>query len=91
MQSKTSRRWKTRSSAPGEAPAVQTGQLQGSVKWVQSEPLYREIGANTPYAAALEFGTSKMAPRPYLRPALRKVMGKAAERVIAESLKAGLR
>jgi HK97 gp10 family phage protein len=29
-----------------------------------------EVSANAPYAAALEFGTSKMAERPYMRPAV---------------------
>lgn len=93
MQSKTSRRWKTRSSAPGEAPAVQTARLIHSVKWVQEAPLERSIGAGEgiPYAAPLEFGTATIQPRPYLRPALRNVMGKAAEQIIATQLESGLK
>jgi HK97 gp10 family phage protein len=32
-------------------------------------PLKVEVSSNAPYAAALEFGTSKMLPRPYMQPA----------------------
>jgi HK97 gp10 family phage protein len=58
-------------SKPGEPPKADTHQLDTSII---TEPLpagqagYR-VSANAPHAAALEFGTSKMAERPYMRPA----------------------
>lgn len=58
-------------SAPGEAPASDTGRLVQSAR-SEYEPadLSGEAIWSTDYAEALEFGTSKMAPRPYARPAL---------------------
>lgn len=58
-------------SAPGEAPASDTGRLVRSAR-SEYEPadLSGEAIWSTDYAEALEFGTSKMAPRPYARPAL---------------------
>lgn len=58
-------------SAPGEAPANDTGRLAGSIDAkYEPEKLTGIIGAHTDYAAYLEYGTSKMEPRPYMRPAL---------------------
>lgn len=56
-------------SAPGSAPNNDTGVLAGNIETVQAAPLRVEVTSNAPYAAALEFGTSKMAERPYMRPA----------------------
>lgn len=56
-------------SAPGTAPNNDTGVLARNIETVQVEPLKVEVSSNAPYAAALEFGTSKMAERPYMRPA----------------------
>jgi HK97 gp10 family phage protein len=47
------------------------------------EPLKVEVSANAPYASALEFGTSKMAERPYMRPAAAKARPQVAELVKA--------
>jgi len=57
-------------SAPGEPPTVLTGDLRASLDhWVAK--LGREIvgiiSVNTEYAPKLEFGTRKMAPRPFMR------------------------
>jgi HK97 gp10 family phage protein len=38
----------------------------------QTGPLSVEVSSNAEYAAALEFGTSKMAERPYMRPATQR-------------------
>jgi len=61
---------KHQASAPGEAPAPDTGRLVGSVF---AAPVQRVSGGlrasvvvNTEYAAALEMGTEKMAARPYI-------------------------
>lgn len=59
-------------SKPGEPPNSDTHLLDRSIETVQVEQLHVEISANAPYAVALEFGTSKMAERPYMRPATAK-------------------
>ena len=71
-------------SAPGEAPAVDTGELARSILFEVNE-LELEIGSagGAPYSEFLEFGTTKsdgglapgnqlMAPRPFLIPAVEK-------------------
>jgi hypothetical protein len=63
---------KVTASAPGEAPAVQTGRLYGSIEVIKGQPLSRLIWARDKKAHLLELGTRKMAPRPFLRPALWK-------------------
>lgn len=58
-------------SAPGEAPASDTGRLVNSiVSRVDETALVANITAGTEYAPYLEFGTRKMAARPFLNPAL---------------------
>ena len=59
-------------SLPGEPPNADTHVLDRSIETALVAPLKVEISANAPYAAALEFGTSKMAERPYMRPAVAK-------------------
>jgi HK97 gp10 family phage protein len=56
-------------SAPGEPPNRDTGVLQAHIESKLTGPLTAEVSSNAPYAAALELGTSKMAARPYMRPA----------------------
>jgi HK97 gp10 family phage protein len=58
-----------RASAPGESPATDTGALVSSIKaWEKG--LTAEIGTEIKYGAALEFGTQRIKPRPFMRPAL---------------------
>lgn len=59
-------------SAPGEPPKNDTGLLANSIETVQVVPLKVEVSSNAPYSRALEYGTSKMAERPFMRPALKK-------------------
>lgn len=62
---------KHRASAPGEAPASDTGTLVRNI--VTAAELSRNrvrIIAKTKYAAFLEYGTRKMKPRPFLIKAL---------------------
>lgn len=60
-------------SAPAQAPANQTGRLAGSLSArteKQGKVVFGIASASTEYAAMLEFGTQKMAARPYMQPAL---------------------
>lgn len=71
-----------RRSAPGDPPARQFGHLQESVKYLIDRarliavvgPLEGASTVDNPktveYAAALEFGTRKMAARPFVVPSL---------------------
>ncbi|MBV9528324.1 HK97-gp10 family putative phage morphogenesis protein [Sphingomonas sp.] len=56
-------------SKPGEPPSNDTGTLVSHIETTQPEPLKVEVSSNAPYAAVLEFGGSKMAERPHMRPA----------------------
>lgn len=66
-------------SAPGDPPGVDTGNLKNSVV-AEPHPAdkltwFVNIGAT--YADDLEFGTVKMAARPYVRPAVRWIVQNA--------------
>lgn len=56
-------------SLPREPPNRDTGVLQAHLEVTQPAPLKVEFSSNGPAAVELEFGTSKMAERPYMRPA----------------------
>lgn len=62
-------------SAPGEPPAIDTGKLRNSMRTEFSgDGLSARIGPNAdPYDYYLEFGTSRMEPRPYMTPAADEV------------------
>lgn len=62
-------------SAPGEPPAKQTGRLRASVAW-EVAGLVARVGTNVRYGRWLEFGTSRMAARPWLRRALAETRGR---------------
>lgn len=62
-------------SAPGEAPAMDTGTLSASINFAMRDELNALISINAEYAAYLEYGTIRMARRPYVEPALDKVRG----------------
>ena len=63
-------------SAPGEYPATDTGFLvnhivaDDSAKELGDGVIYVAVQSEAPYSEALEFGTRKMAPRPFMRPSL---------------------
>lgn len=65
-----------RASAPGEAPANDTGRLMNSISTALIKAQkYAEVFAGrgvAKYARALEFGTQKMAARPFFFPAAEK-------------------
>jgi HK97 gp10 family phage protein len=87
---KTGRTYKRRSvthtaSAPGEAPASDTGRLVGSFavkpNRAKKSVTIKAGGGNVKYAHALEFGTNKMAERPFMRPAVKKAKAFAQKRI----------
>ena len=71
-----------RSSAPGEPPASDTGYLVNNIKRrMDSDKLGGEVRSRADYSKYLEYGTSKMMPRPYMFPALEKHRGKITQRI----------
>lgn len=65
-------------SAKGEAPATDTGTLIAGIVIDRADITRGRIiiASTAPYSRALEFGTRKMAPRPFLRRALRSMKGR---------------
>lgn len=59
-------------SAPGQAPAVDMGGLINSIQVKTVTDLTSTVGTNLGYAAPLEFGSRKVAPRPVWRPVIEK-------------------
>jgi len=56
-------------SAPGEAPATDTGTLVSSIK-AATKQLNGRVYSDLKYSFWLEYGTVSMEPRPFLNPAL---------------------
>lgn len=60
-------------SLPGEPPNADTHELDLSLDTIINQSrLSVSVVSRAPYGGYLEFGTSKMAARPYLRPALQR-------------------
>jgi HK97 gp10 family phage protein len=64
----------SRASAPGEYPMSDTGRLANNVvaNLPTSGNISAEVGTNIQYGRYLEFGTSRMAARPWLLPSFNK-------------------
>jgi len=79
------------SSAPGEPPASAAGNdldksiYSKSISKRNSNPAIAEFGSTSPYAMSLEYGTQKMAPRPFIRPAAEKLRSKDVELVVVSN------
>ena len=71
-------------SKPGEPPMRDSGNLQSKMLVKRTGLLSAEIRSEAEYASALEFGNSKVAARPYLRPARDKVAAGAINAGIAK-------
>lgn len=79
-------------SAPGEAPAIDTGRLRQSIVseitkrfpmvWeaVVGTSIKPAAGQERSYPEILEFGSAKIEPRPMWRPALEKISAEAEKR-----------
>ena len=61
-------------SAPGSYPATDTGRLVSSVRMILPNvgTMTGEVGTAVKYGAWLEFGTSRMAARPWLLPSFER-------------------
>jgi HK97 gp10 family phage protein len=69
---------------------VRTGTLQRSIHSRQLEPMRWWVGSEVHYAGYVEFGTSRMRARPYLRPAWANVeprLKDAIARLVEELLR----
>jgi HK97 gp10 family phage protein len=63
---------------------VRTGYLQSTI-YAKSVDWQIEVGAEAPYAAAVEFGTRNMRAQPYLNPAIEAYLP-SLERVLLDAL-----
>lgn len=78
---KHGRRYKNHiASAPGEAPAVDTGNLINSIRTTIKSDTEAVIEIPAEYAEGLEFGTDKIAARPFARPAITGVLKRFGQR-----------
>ncbi len=69
-------------SAPGEAPASDTGKLVGSIVG-DAQGLKGYVEARSVYAIHLEYGTRAMAARPFMVPALERNRARAGALITA--------
>ena len=85
-------------SLPGNPPAPETGNLRNCIRYeIHAEPRspYGVVGTtqkDPPYGQYLEYGTSKVAPRPWLRPVMEKNndwIRQSIARAVAKGLKGG--
>lgn len=63
-------------SSPGEPPRIDTGELVNSIEAEVRQDrngVTVRVGTNVEHGLHLELGTRDIAPRPWLRPALRKL------------------
>lgn len=77
-------------SRPGEPPNQDTGTLGNNIETVQIRPDLVEVSSNAPYSAPLEFGSSRIAARPFMRPARDKTRP-AIEDLIIKAVKSLVR
>ena len=76
-----------RASAPGQAPASDTGNLVRNIVVKQENPDLVKVESNATYSSFLEFGTSKMLARPFLFPATERSRPKIAQAVFNRVVK----
>ncbi len=71
------------SSAPGEAPATDTGRLANSVLFKRTGPLAVEVFTDVEYGPWLEYGTRTIEPRPNWVPSVQEAGNKFIRRLTA--------
>jgi HK97 gp10 family phage protein len=72
-------------SLPGQPPNQDTGVLGNNIETVllfDEKGPYVEVTSNAPYSRALEEGTSRMAARPFMQPALDRNRDKVTDLVL---------
>ena len=72
MYQKYNPRREHRASAPGQAPASDTGNLVSKITVKQKSLNVVHVESNADYSSFLEYGTSKMEARPFMLPAFEK-------------------
>ena len=73
-------------SAPGEFPNADSRLLDTSIHTVVVGPNRVNVESTAPYSVALEFGTSRMAARPFMKPSANAKRQEAQE-LIAEAVR----
>lgn len=83
-------------SKPGEPPNNDTGVLANNIETNKVRLLVVEVSSNAPYSKDLEFGTSRVAARPFMAPAAnkkrdaaKKLVDKAVKRAVRRAIKGG--
>ena len=66
-------------SAPGQPPNADTRRLDSNIVTTVVGRGVVEVTSRAPYSAALEYGTSRMAERPFMRPAVAKKRARAVQ------------
>lgn len=74
-------------SKPGEAPNRDTGDLQAGFSTARTSRTSAEFRSDSGHARPLEFGTSRMAARPHIRPARDKKADAVQKRFAAQMKK----
>lgn len=77
-------------SLPGEAPNNDTGFLRSNIETAIGGPGVVTVTSHAPYSAALEYGTSRMAARPFMRPAAERNRKKVVD-MVGEALSVTVR
>jgi len=75
--------------AQGICP-VRTGYLRSTIYFHTVSPLSFEFGASASYAVFVEMGTYRMAPRPFIRPALdahREALAETGWKAVREAVR----
>lgn len=77
-------------SAPGSPPNNDTGVLASGIVVTNPRPLVVHVTSEAPYSVPLEFGSSKTAARPFLKPARDRTKN-AVKAKVAEAMSAVVR
>lgn len=77
-------------SAPGDPPATDTGRLKNNIYFERLGATTAAVGSDLVYAVYLEYGTERMAARPFFRPAveeIRPIFIRRMEKALGDTLR----